>query len=93
MLRVEFVKAAEKGLGDIEKHIAQRMVQKMAYCLWQMEAIAQVGKRGWASSFTDMAPLNYGFFLIPSLPRWNAMPTLRVFLNAETGVRKCMAAC
>jgi mRNA interferase RelE/StbE len=57
MLRVEFTKAAEKGLGNIEKHIAQRILEKIH---WLAENSDYINHKPLSAQFAGTYKLRVG---------------------------------
>ena len=61
MLRVEFVKAAEKSLGGIEKHIAQRILKKIR---WLAENSEYINHKPLTGQFKGTYKLRVGDYRV-----------------------------
>lgn len=61
MFRVEFTPAAEKGLGKLDRHIAQRILKKMR---WLAENAGQVHHEQLTAQFAGMYKLRVGEYRV-----------------------------
>ena len=61
MLRVEFTPTAEKGLGKIDRPVAQRILKKVR---WLAENAAQVHHEPLAAQFAGMYKLRVGEYRV-----------------------------
>jgi len=61
MLRVEFITAAEKGLGSIDKHIAQRILKKIR---WLAENAEYINHAPLSAQFRGTYKLRVGDYRV-----------------------------
>ncbi len=70
MLRIEFAKVAEKGLGNIEKHIAQRILKKIR---WLAENAEYINHESLTAQFRRTYKLRVGEYrVVYTIERNNA---------------------
>ena len=77
MLRIEFTTAAEKGLGKIEKHIAQRILKKIR---WLAENAEYLNHEHLSAQFRGTYKLRVGEYRVVYTIERNDQDFIAIYL-------------